>query len=154
MPRKSPTNRRYSIELKKQAVTDYLSGKGSQRAICAKYGIASHTQLQNWVTMYNSNRELTQRSATESDVYEVKGRSTTLRERAEAVAYYYKSGKDLGLTVEKFGVSYQQITSWVKKYERNGIAGLIDRRGRTPHEPDAEQLSELERLIREACGTE
>ena len=150
MPRKSPTNRRYSIELKKQAVTDYLSGKGSQRAICAKYGIASHTQLQNWVTMHNSNRELTQRSATESDVYEVKGRSTTLRERAEAVAYYYNNGKDLGLTVEKFGVSYQQITAWVKKYERGGIGELIDRRGRGVHNVDEAELEELDGLIRGA----
>ena len=34
-------NRVYSIETKMQAIEDYLSGKGSQREITAKYGINS-----------------------------------------------------------------------------------------------------------------
>ena len=32
-------NKKYSKELKIQAVTDYLSGKGSQKDICKKYKI-------------------------------------------------------------------------------------------------------------------
>ena len=36
MPRKFHKNKVYSAELKLQAVRDYLSGKGSLRAICKK----------------------------------------------------------------------------------------------------------------------
>ena len=38
-------NRTYSKELKHQAVQDYLNGKGSQNAICKKYGIRSKSKL-------------------------------------------------------------------------------------------------------------
>lgn len=58
-----------------------------------------------------------------------KGRKTTREERAEIVAFCIENGKDYGLTVETFKVSYQQIYTWVKKYEEKGVNGLIDRRG-------------------------
>ena len=51
-------HRNYPRELKKSAVTAYLSGEGSQAAICKKYGISSRTQLQNWIKMYNGHKEL------------------------------------------------------------------------------------------------
>ena len=41
-------NRKYSSELKEQAVKEYLSGKSSQYVICAKYGIKSRSILQKW----------------------------------------------------------------------------------------------------------
>ncbi len=42
-------NTSYSVELKLQAVQDYLSGKYSQHEIIRKYSIASRTQLRNWI---------------------------------------------------------------------------------------------------------
>ncbi|WP_425292979.1 IS3 family transposase [Faecalibacterium prausnitzii] len=48
----------YSVELKYQAVSDYLSGKGSLREICRKYKIRSTRQLRNWIKMYNGHKEL------------------------------------------------------------------------------------------------
>ena len=48
----------YSAELKYQAVSDYLSGKGSLREICRKYKIRSTRQLRNWIKMYNGHKEL------------------------------------------------------------------------------------------------
>ena len=50
-------------------------------------------------------------------IYMTKGRSTTLEERIEIVGYCIANGKDYGATVEKYGVSYQQIYSWVRKYQ-------------------------------------
>jgi len=41
MPRKSHKNKVYSAETKLLAVQDYLSGKGSMKVICNKYGILS-----------------------------------------------------------------------------------------------------------------
>lgn len=51
-------NRTYSVELKLQAVQDYLSGQYSQYEIIDKYRIASRTQLSNWVDKYNGHSSL------------------------------------------------------------------------------------------------
>ena len=75
-----------------------------------------------------------------------KGRKTTQEERAEIVAFCIENGKDYGLTVETLRVSYQQIYTWVKKYEEKGVNGLIDRRGKA--KPESE-LTEEERLRQE-----
>lgn len=72
-----------------------------------------------------------------------KGRTTTIDERIEIVSFCIASDKDYGATIEKYGVSYQQIYSWVRKYETKGIDGLIDKRGK--HKP-LEELTEVERL--------
>ena len=48
----------------------------------------------------------------------------------EIVSYCIAKGKDYGATIEKYGVSYQQIYSWVCKYEVKGVDGLIDKRGK------------------------
>ncbi len=69
-----------------------------------------------------------------------KGRKTTQEERAEIVAFCIEHGKDYELTIKAYNVSYQQIYAWVKKYETNGIEGLVDNRGRT--KPKSEMTSE------------
>ena len=45
----SKGNKKYSKELKQQAVSDYLAGRGSQNDICKKYGIRSKSKLQMWI---------------------------------------------------------------------------------------------------------
>ncbi len=52
----SKTNRSYSKELKLQAVHAYLSGQGSLDEICIKYRIRQHTQLMNWIRVYNEGK--------------------------------------------------------------------------------------------------
>ena len=146
MPRRTHKNKVYSEELKIQAVEEYLSGKGSQREICRKYGILSDKQLQNWIKWYNGHREFKERSSAKGEIYMTKGRKTTQEERVEIVAFCIEHGKDYGLTTETYNVSYQQIYSWVKKYEDKGVEGLTDRRGKT--KPDSE-LTEEERLRQE-----
>ncbi|MEY8000470.1 helix-turn-helix domain-containing protein [Clostridium sp. Mt-5] len=49
-------------------------------------------------------------------------------------------------TAEKYQVSYQQVYTWLKKYEADGVKGLLDRRGRTKPE---DEMSELEKLSAE-----
>ena len=51
-------NKKYSKELKQQAVLDYLAGCGSQDDICKKYGIRSKGKLQTWIKKYNGHEEL------------------------------------------------------------------------------------------------
>lgn len=49
-----------------------------------------------------------------------KGRKTTLDERIEIVSYCMEHGKDYQLTCQKYAVSYNQLYSWVRKYEEKG----------------------------------
>ncbi|MFH5834825.1 helix-turn-helix domain-containing protein [Proteiniclasticum sp. C24MP] len=72
-----------------------------------------------------------------------KGRSTSLDERIEIVSYCIAHNRDYTATMEKYGVSYQQIYSWVSKYEKNGVEGLVDRRGKSKTQ---EEMTEVERL--------
>lgn len=136
-------HRNYPRELKKSAVNAYLSGEGSQASICKKYGISSRTQLQNWIKMYNGHRELRPSGGRGSDIYMTKGKATTYEERIEIVSYCIEHGNDYTATIEKYGVSYQQIYSWVRKYNEKGAEGLVDKRGKRKAESE---MTEVEKL--------
>lgn len=136
-------NRRYSKELKLSAVQAYLNGEGSHAAICKKYGISSRTQLQNWIKMYNGHKKLRPSGGRGSDIYMTKGKATTYEERLEIVSYCIEHGNDYTATIEKYGVSYQQIYSWVRKYNEKGAEGLVDKRGK--RKPESE-MTEVEKL--------
>jgi transposase-like protein len=140
---KKTKNEKYSTEIKIRAITDYLSGKGSQLEICKKYKIRNRSQLREWIKKYNGHKEFREQSSAKGEIYMTKGRKTTQEERTEIVAFCIEHGKDYGLTTEKYKVSYQQIYSWVKKYEEKGLMGLTDRRGKAKPE---NELTEDERL--------
>lgn len=72
-----------------------------------------------------------------------KGRTTKLGERIEIVSHGIAHNKDYGKTIEEYGVSYQQIYGWVKKYEKDGPDGLADRRGKRK---DEASMTEIEKL--------
>jgi len=135
---------RYSVELKTAAVEAYLRGEGSQLEICERYQIRSKRQFQKWIAVYTGHKELRATGGgREKGIYMTKGRLTTLEERIEIVSYCIANGKDYGAAIEKYGISYQQIYSWVRKYEQKGVNGLIDKRGKRK---PLEEMSEVERL--------
>lgn len=72
-----------------------------------------------------------------------KGRKTTYEERVEIVTYCIEHEMDYAQTAEKYQVSYQQIYQWARKYQSNGVEGLIDKRGKRKTESE---MSELEKL--------
>ena len=137
MKRRSHKNTKYSKEMKLQAVKDYLNGEGSYETLKEKYKLRSSTQLKNWVMWYNGHKEFKELSSAKGEIYMTKGRKTTQEERIEIVAFCIEHGKDYGLTMEQYQVSYQQIYSWVKKYEENGVSGLTDRRGKAKPENES-----------------
>ena len=141
--RSSHTNKRYSAETKLKAVTEYLSGKESQVEICRRYHISDTKVFRRWISCYNSGKDFKERTRSERGITMNKGRKTTQEERVEIVAFCIEHGKDYGLAMEKYGVSYQQIYSWVRKYEAKGVEGLTDRRGKAKPE---DALTEADRL--------
>ncbi|GIP32597.1 helix-turn-helix domain-containing protein [Paenibacillus sp. J2TS4] len=135
-------NTSYPASLKVAAVEDYLSGSGSYRDICKKYGLKSKTQLQNWVVKYNGHENL-KTSGSGGVPVMTKGRSTTYDERVEIVKYCIEHQNNFAKTAQKFQVSYQQVYSWVNKYSKHGVDALQDKRGK--RKSDGE-MSELEKL--------
>ena len=142
----SKKRKKYCAEFKVLAVQEYLAGKGSLRKICRECGIPDHKMLRQWISCYNGHKDFKERSGAKGEIYMTKGRKTTQEERAQIVAFCIEHGKDYALTVETYQVSYQQIYSWVRKYEATGVDGLVDRRGKAKPE---DELTEAERLRQE-----
>ncbi|MBQ8238812.1 MAG: helix-turn-helix domain-containing protein [Oscillospiraceae bacterium] len=122
--RSSTKRMQYAAETKNAAVTAYLSGRGSQKEICEQYKIKDKKTLREWIEVYNGHKELRPNEGRGSDIYMTKGRKTTYEERVEIV-------------------SYQQIYSWVRKYNEKGAEGLLDKRGKRKSESE---MTELEKL--------
>jgi transposase-like protein len=72
-----------------------------------------------------------------------KGRKTSYEERLEIVRYCEAHGNDYQQTAGVYEVSYQQVYSWARKYEKGGEKALYDRRGKGK---EAVALTELDRL--------
>lgn len=70
-------NKKYSAQIKKEAVEEFISGKASQVEICAKYGIRSRNTLQRWISCYNSGKNFKERTCSERGITMNKGRKTT-----------------------------------------------------------------------------
>ena len=125
--KESRTRKKYSKALKLQAVQDYLSGEYSLRECCRKHGISDTKVLRQWIKRYTSSEPIKSTSKGTSTM--TKGRKTTHKERIEITQYCLAIDKNYQETADKYQVSYQQVYQWVQKYEKNGVEGLIDRRG-------------------------
>ena len=135
-------NTSYSAQLKTQAVIDYLDGKGLLDDICIKYKISAIGILQQWIKKYNGHKIFKSHS-TKGDKLMTNGRKTTYEERIEIVSFCIANAHDYNLTANKFNVSYQQVYTWVKKYNKDGYNALVDRRGKNK---SFEELSESEKF--------
>lgn len=114
---------------KHEAVRAYLEGNQSLQEVCKEFKIRSKTQLRSWIKKYNSHEELKSTNCG-GGVHMTKGRAVTFEEKVAIVQFCIASDKDYAATIEKYKVSYQQIYSWIRKYEADGVAALEDRRGK------------------------
>ena len=138
----SHTKKHYSTSFKQEVIHAYLAGEGSYSELCVRYKIPSFDTVRKWIMRYNDGRKI-QGSETGGTAIMKQGRKTTYEERIEIVSFCIENHKDYQLATEIYQVSYQQVYSWVRKYESQGVAALIDQRGRT--KPEAE-MTELEKL--------
>ena len=136
--------KQYTKELKQLAVNDVLLNKLSKSEVVRKYGISSRSVLTNWINSYNSEKELEATMTGRVGTIMTEGRKTTFEERIEITEFTIARNKDYKTAMEKYNVSYNQLYSWVQKYEKNGLDALQDRRGKKTNKEDS-QLSELEK---------
>lgn len=76
-------NRAYPPETKRQAVQDYLSGKGSLLDICKSHKIRSTHQLRDWIKVYNAHGDFNSVKRSGGGSYMKQGRETTQEERIQ-----------------------------------------------------------------------
>lgn len=136
------SNKCYPPELKMQAVNDCLAGQLSLTEILLKYKISDKKVVKRWIKKYNSHGEFKSRKSG-SEIYMAKGRETSFEERQEIVSYCLSHGSGYRAVMEQYGVSYQQIYNWMKRYRQSGIDGLQDRRGKPKLENN---ITETDRL--------
>jgi len=140
--RATTKNQSYTSEFKQLVVEEYLRGEIGLRPLALKHHIRNKAQISEWILLYNGHKKL-KSSGTSGGIDVTKGRKTTYEERIEIVEDCLKNGQDYTATAEKYKVSYQQVYSWVQKYNARGVAALKDNRGKGK---DLKDMNELERL--------
>lgn len=135
--------RKWDKSIKLSAVADYLDSKGSLREICKKYKISNKAILVSWIKVYNDSHKELKTTGSGGRKPMTKGRKVTFDEKVEIVRYCIANNRDYYAAMEKYRVSYQQIYSWLRKYDEGGIDALVDRRGKAKPE---NELSEMDRL--------
>jgi len=145
-------NPNYSAKFKKKVVVAYLNGEGSYKDIAVRFKIHAASTVLQWVKQYNNHMELTD-SRPKGVVHMVnnKSRKTTYDERIAIVEYCIEHHNNYAQTALKYEVSYQQVYSWIKKYQEKGIEALQDRRGKAKAETtmsDLEKLQLKNRMLR------
>lgn len=120
-------NNQYTADLKISCVEQYLQGKMSMEEIIVTYNISSDSVLQNWISCYNADRKLKDFNP-KKEIYMAEARrKTTLEERKEIVKYCLEHARDYKETANNYDVSYNQVYTWVKKYDTKGEEGLLDK---------------------------
>lgn len=136
-------NRVYSPEMKRQAVQDYLAGRGSLLEISKKYKLRSDWQLRDWIKVYHAHGDFNSVKFSGGGSYMKQGREMTQAERIQIAKECIASGKNYGEMALKYQISYQQARTWTLRFEKMGETGLEDRRGR--RKKDQTPRTELER---------
>lgn len=126
----------YSEETKLCAVKGVISKRKSLRAVSKKYHISSDSVLRQWISKYTSGNEIKSTRKGRASSNMTKGRKTTYKERIEIVQYTIAHDFDYDKAINTYHVSYQQVYSWVRKYQSLGEEGLKDGRRRKKEEPE------------------
>jgi transposase-like protein len=135
-------NNSYTEEFKANVVKSYLSGEGSHAELAIKFEIPSQSTVIKWVSLYNSHERLNNYKIGGSPIM-TKGRKTTYEERVEIVKNCIENNYNYAETAQKYQVSYQQVYSWISKYNEEGVVALQDKRGKRK---SIDEMSELEKL--------
>lgn len=134
----------YTEEIKRSAVNEVVCKGSSKLSVIKKYNISSKSVLLGWIDNYNKRKDLKRTGKGLSKMKSRKpSKQTTIKERIEIVQYTLAHDSDYQAAIEKYGVSYQQVYNWVKKYNTLGIKGLQNKLGRNQ---SVEKLSEIEQL--------
>ena len=115
---------KYSYELKKKIVEEYLSGKTSYRVLEDKYQIG-YSQIRRWVNNYKQFGVEGLIRSRNQRAYSVEFKLEAITRYETSECSYQQLALELGLT------NPSMIVNWRRKYQEEGIEGLRShKRGR------------------------
>ncbi|WP_314576539.1 helix-turn-helix domain-containing protein [Enterococcus gilvus] len=141
--KEATTWNQYDSGQKQEAVLAVINEEMSLCRATTFFQISSTSVLRRWVSRYTNGETLKSTSKGSVPKTMKKGRKTTYEERIEIAQYTIANELNYAQAIEKYDVSYQQVYSWVKKYQQHGEEALKDNRGRNK---SSEFLTEEERL--------
>lgn len=134
----------YTYQEKVAAVERVVLDGHSIQGTIKEFNISSKAVLKAWIKNYTNQKELKTTGSRLSGMKSKKSsKQTSIQERLAIVQYTIANNCDYQLAIQKYGVSYQQIYTWAKKYNSKGIQGLQDSRGRNQL---SDELSEIDLL--------
>ena len=115
---------KYSYELKKKIVEEYLSGKSSYLVLEDKYQIA-YSQIRRWVNNYKHFGDEGLMRSRNKRSYSVEFKLEAIKRYETSECSYQQLALELGLT------NPSMIVNWRRKYLEEGVEGLLPhKRGR------------------------
>ena len=115
---------KYSYELKKKIVEEYLSGKTSYRVLESKYHVGN-SQILKWVNNYRHFGDEGLMRSRNNRAYSVEFKLEAITRYETSECSYQQLALELGLT------NPSMIVNWRRQYREEGIEGLRShKRGR------------------------
>ncbi len=129
---------KYSSELKRKVVEDYISGLGGYGYLKKKYGIAHHETIRTWVRTY--------RKYGYDGLCKKKYNTYTLDFKLNIVKLYLEGNHSLSELGDEYGViNHGTICSWIQTYETYWPVGFVPKKkGRKPDmKKDKSKIKEM-----------
>jgi transposase len=145
---------KYSYELKKQVVQDYLEGLGGYKKLAKKYNLASKGIILNWLNVY-------EHYGFEGLEIKRKKRSYTTKFKEKAVQYYVTGQRSYREVANQLGMDNPSLlATWVRKYTAEGTKTFKNNRKsqeddnfmrkERSKQADSRRVRELEIQLRQA----
>jgi len=115
---------KYSDEFKLKVVKEYLDGSLGLKLLVRKYDIKSHTQLSNWVNVYQKYGAIGLSRKKKHEIYSVQF-------KLDVLSFMKRTGASRAETALHFGLTNPpMISSWKKKFLEGGVEALDNSKGR------------------------
>lgn len=139
-------NRTYTKEFKQSVINERILSEISLADLSAKHNISSSV-IRRWIKKYYNGIEIKDYKPG-GDIYTMKSRKTTHKERVEIVEWVINNNMNYKEAASLNGIKYALVYQWVQKYISDGPDALrLKKRGpNKKHSITEDSLSQIEKL--------
>lgn len=132
---------KYSNEFKIKLVSEYFTHQNSMSGLSKEYNVSSHV-IQTWIHQAEEN-------GLESLKIKHKKRNYSPEFKLNVVRYYLNN-PNFGIipVAAKFNINSSQVYSWVNKFEKEGLAGLLPKQKGRPSKMPKKTKNKLSEKIK------
>jgi transposase len=134
---------KYSDEFKLMVVKEYLDGPLGLKLLVRKYDIKSHTQLSNWVNVYQKYGAIGLSRKKKHEIYSVQF-------KLDVLSFMERTGASRAETALHFGLTNPpMISSWNKKFLEGGVEALDNPKGRPAMSDKAKSVNKIKQTAQQ-----